>query len=300
MSKTYTLQVGPFRFSIKTDIKAVQTYLQHHYQHNLFSADSTHFIDYHVAIEHGPLYRRKYKPQALFTFNQSAPFKPLPLDQAHAMLEWGMNWVISSQANNYYIIHAATLEKEGKGIIISAPSGSGKSTLCAYLVSQGWRLLSDELALLSPDTLDMVGLARPINLKNKSIQLMKPYFSTSDFSATAIDTHKGSISLIKPPLSSCEQAAIPVKPEHIIFVKFNETEKCYVEPVEKCLALTEIVRNSFNFGLLNKLGFDCARRLVSQSEVHYIEYNDFQACEHELLNIINNKCSDTNEESSHD
>jgi hypothetical protein len=42
------------------------------------------------------------------------------------------------------------LERGGRALLLPAPSGSGKSTLCAGLAFNGWRLLSDELALLDP------------------------------------------------------------------------------------------------------------------------------------------------------
>lgn len=289
--KNHDLIVGPFRFSVTSNIRSVHDYLEHHYEHSIAEKSDNCFTDYHVALDHGPRYRRYYKPQASFKFNYSTPFKPLPLTQAHAMLEWGMNWVISSHANHFFIIHAAALEKDGKGIIITAASGSGKSTLCAYLVSQGWRLLSDELALISPKTMEMHGLARPINLKNQSIELMKPYYNSNSFSEIALDTHKGTICLLKPPQSSCLNAHVPVKPSHIVFVKYNEHEPCYVEPVEKSLALTEIIRNSFNFSLLNKRGFECARNLIKQTNAFYIEYNNFEACESAILNVMNKKAT---------
>lgn len=286
VTKTYKLAVGSMIISVESDIRSLHDYIVSHYEHCILDNETGLFSDYQISVNRGPFMRKLYKPQAVFKFNHSAPFKPLPLSQAHALLEWGMNWVISGNANQFLIIHAAALEKNGKGIIISAPSGSGKSTLCAYLVSQGWRLLSDELALVSPESLLMHGLARPINLKNRSIELMKPYFDDGDFSPLATDTHKGTISLVKPPKSSTINSAIPVMPSHLVFVNYQEDENCYLESVDKCLALTEIIKNSFNFGLLNKKGFDCARRLVDTTDALYIEYNNFQACEQALLNAI--------------
>lgn len=288
-TKKQVLSVGPFMFSVSSDIKAVHQYLEHHYRSNLVSSDSNQFIDYHVSVEHGSILRRLYKPQVIFKFNHRIPFKPLPLSQAHAMLEWGMNWVISKNAHQYLIIHAATLEKDGKGIIISAPSGSGKTTLCAYLVSQGWRLLSDELALISPEDELLYGLARPMNLKNHSIELMRPYFDHNDFSQVAKDTHKGEICLLRPPSESSINAHIGVKPSLLVFVKYSASEECYSEPVDKCLALTEIIQNSFNFGLLNKKGFQYARNLVDSTKAVYIEYNNFKSCENAIVDALNSE-----------
>jgi serine kinase of HPr protein (carbohydrate metabolism regulator) len=52
----------------------------------------------------------------------------------------------------------------GKGVLLSAVSGSGKSTLSAELALNGWRLLSDELALIDSEV-KLVPLTRPVSLK---------------------------------------------------------------------------------------------------------------------------------------
>lgn len=285
-SRRYNVVVGSFNFLVESNITGVQQYLENHYSNCIVQDSNALFIDYKISLNHGPFYRRFYKPQAIFSFNHHIPFKPLPLDQAHAFLEWGMNWVVANHANHYLALHAAAVEKNGKAVIISATSGSGKSTLCAYLVSQGWRLLSDELALIAPDTLMVHGLGRPISLKNESIDLIRPFYQDDSFSTPVSDTKKGTISLVKPPLESMLSAHRPAQPAHLIFVSYNPDETCYSEQVEKCLALTEVVKNSFNFGVLNTHGFDCARRLVDSIDVSYIEYSNFQACENTIMNLI--------------
>ncbi len=284
--KKYLLQVGRFTFEVETDVSSLRDYIFNHYEKNLIHSRGERFADYQISIKHSRWHRRVIKPQVEFRYSHLSPFKPLPLSQAHALLEWGMNWIISTQANHYWLIHAASLEKNGKGIIISASSGSGKSTLCAYLVSQGWRLLSDELALLDPETLKMDGMARPISLKNQSIEVIKPYFEPSHFSQVAVDTHKGTICLLKPPLSSIEQAHKSVEPKLLVFINYNPNEKLFIENVESSVALIEIIQNSFNFGLLNIKGFQCAKRLVKACDTLYVEYSDLAACEQALSQYL--------------
>ena len=60
-------------------------------------------------------------------------------------------------------------------MLLPAPPGAGKSTLCAGLVHRGWRLLSDELALVDMETGLVRGMARPVNLKNKSIEVIRDF-----------------------------------------------------------------------------------------------------------------------------
>ena len=81
------------------------------------------------------------------------------------MLEAGLNWCIGNLAHQYLVIHSATLERGGRALLMPAPPGSGKSTLCAALITRGWRLLSDEFALVDPATGLLVPVPRPVALK---------------------------------------------------------------------------------------------------------------------------------------
>lgn len=54
-----------------------------------------------------------------------------------------------------FFVHAAALEHDGRALLLAAEPGSGKSTTCWGLVQQGFGYLSDELAPISPQTLDV-------------------------------------------------------------------------------------------------------------------------------------------------
>ncbi len=116
----------------------------------------TAFADFQVRLHRPAGPRHWLKPQVRFDSDGREPFAPLPLAQAYPMFEWVMNWCVSSRAHGYLVIHAAVLERGGRALIMPAPPGSGKSTLCAALAMRGWRLLSDELALLRPEDLQAV------------------------------------------------------------------------------------------------------------------------------------------------
>jgi HprK-related kinase A len=109
------------------------------------------------------------RPQANLIVNGERPFHPLPGNLAGAGFEWSLNWCVGNQAHRWVAVHAAVLERNGRTMILSAESGAGKSTLCAALALNGWRLFSDEFALIDPDTGKLTPLPRPISLKNASI-----------------------------------------------------------------------------------------------------------------------------------
>lgn len=182
-------RTGPFVVHLKTRIEdIVNNFYALYAGYPLVKDDS--YADFHVRIDMPVNIRRWLKPQVFFYLDEIIPFKPLPFNQAYPMLEWGLNWCIANHAHQYLIIHAAVVEKYGKAIIFPAQPGSGKSTLSAALVSRGWRLLSDELALLSLSQQLLVPLARPINLKNESIDIIKKFNPDSQLSGRYDDTNK--------------------------------------------------------------------------------------------------------------
>ena len=62
-----------------------------------------------------------------------------------------MNLQMALGQKRYLLLHAATVEKDGRALIMTGESGAGKSTLAALLGERGWRLMGDEFALLDMD-----------------------------------------------------------------------------------------------------------------------------------------------------
>src|SRR3546814_6175040 len=88
---------------------------------------------------------------------------------------------------------------------ISDVCSSDLSTLTACLVHNGWRLLSDEMALVSLQDGGLTALARPISLKNRSIDLIADILPNAALSARSEDTVTGAVALLKPPTTSVER-----------------------------------------------------------------------------------------------
>lgn len=213
------------------------------------------FIDFNVVVRRGYGPRRWLRPQAIFEFDREQPFKPLPLDQALPMFEWGLNYLIAGSAHWYLIIHGAAVEKNGGVAILPGTPGSGKSTLAAGLVNRGWRLLSDELALIRRTDGAVAPLARPISLKNESIDLMRGFAPTGIFSPVVNDTIKGSVALLRAPEESFERLAETAPPRWIVFPLWQPEGPARLQPVSKTHAFMMVSRNAVNYGILGASGF---------------------------------------------
>jgi len=267
------LRTGPFVSRIKTDLPIMVSGLSLLYADYPIEDDDV-FADFYITVRAPRGLRRWYRPQAWLLYDQQTLFEPLPLSQAIPMFEWGLNWAMGTQANQYLILHAATIERDGRVVIMPAPPGSGKSTLCAGLVNRGWRLLSDEMALITLDEGMIVPLARPISLKNKSIDVMTAFAPEAVFSERAQETHKGTVALMRAPSDSVARKQDAAKPAWIIFPNFLPGAESRLEPRSKAATFMEVGDNAFNYSIHGRRGFEVLADIIETCDCYDFRYSD--------------------------
>jgi len=266
------LRTGPVIARIRSVLKPVIEGIAMHYrEHPVVGNDE--FADFHVSLHLPAGIRRWIHAQVFFEVDGDSPFKPLPAPQAFPMLEWGLNWCVSSHCHQFLTLHAAVVEKHGRALIMPAPPGSGKSTLCAGLASRGWRLLSDELTLIDPIDASIVAIPRPISLKNASIEVMRTFNPQAVFNPVVNDTVKGSVAHMRPPAESVRRAAESARPGWIVLPRFLAGAEARLEVLSKARAFMHLVDNAFNYNVHGRNGFDCLARVIDQSECYEFTYS---------------------------
>lgn len=266
------LKIGPFSFRLISGIPAIAEALMTVYS-DYPVLDGAGFVDYTVQIAGGSGLHGWIRRQAIFKFEGSAPFVPLPQDHAFPLLEWSMNWCIATHAHHLLMLHSAVIERDGCAVIMPAPPGSGKSTLCAGLVHRGWRLLSDELALISLADASITPLGRPISLKNQSIDVIRNFVSGAVLSRVVHDTSKGSVSLLKVPTEHLRRIKETAMPRWIIFPKYVAGSPARLLPRSKANSMLELGRNSFNYMVLGRTGFEVLSKVVDASDCYDFQYS---------------------------
>ncbi len=273
LGRGLSLKTGPFRVRLESGHADVAEGLSTVYPDFDVDPNPSGFHDFQVRIDHVAGPRRWYRPQVNFWTDRASPFKPLPSDQACPMLEWGMNFCISTRAHHYLLIHAAVLERHGRCVVLPGDPGAGKSTLTAALALSGWRLLSDELTMVDPDDGGIVALARPVSLKNQSIDIVRRFSSDAVFGRTAHDTHKGAVALMRPPRASVERVDDKGRPGHIVFPRWRRDAATRLAPRPRADAFMHAATHGFNYSLLGRRGFEANAALVAASECWDFEYS---------------------------
>ncbi len=172
------------------------------------------------------------------------------------------------------MIHAAAVERGGCAAILPAPPGSGKSTLCAALVHRGWRLLTDELTLLHCQTKKIVPLARPVSLKNNSIQLMRNFAPQAVFGPAIHNTIKGTIAYMRPPAESVGQVDKPAMPKWVIFPKYNAGAPTTIQSLLRSQTFTRIADSLVNYTVLGESGFETLSSFIEGTDSYEFKYSN--------------------------
>jgi len=172
------------------------------------------------------------------------------------------------------MLHAAVLEKNGRAVVLPGDPGAGKSTLTAALMLSGWRLLSDEITLIDRDDGMLVGLARPVSLKNASIEVIQRAFPDAVIGAPAHDTHKGTVAHVRPSADSVARVNQKARPAWVIFPRWKQGSEARLSPHSRADAMLHTASHAFNYSLLGGLGFELNAALMDACTCYDFEYSN--------------------------
>src|SRR6478672_8157006 len=197
MRHQLTLQIGPVAFRVGSVWRAPLDALAALYADYPAPADG--LCDFTVRLEPEKPWRRFIRPSVAIRGDYILP-DAVPLALAHGLLaaEMGMNLQMALGQKRYLLLHAATVEKDGRALIMTGESGAGESTLAALLGERGWRLMGDEFCLLDMASGAVFPFPRAISLKNGAIAVMEAEVAAARFGPRLDGTPKGAIRHMRP------------------------------------------------------------------------------------------------------
>lgn len=269
-----TIRTGPFINRLRSSIPLVAEGVELLYA-DFPLADENEFVEYTVTINRMPgptgwLFGRAF---VLARGEQYRLFGWFSQRLGYSYLEWGLNYAIYGDYAPFLVLHGAVLERNGRALIILGDSGAGKSTLCGALALSGWRLLSDELGLVSLDDGLISPLARPVSLKDRSIDVIRKFAPQAVLSTPRHTSHKGLVAHLKPPTDSVQRMDERAEPAWIVLVKHAAGSPLTVNDVSQSHAFAEILRSGFNYPSLGELGFRQACQLVDRCRCRSVQYD---------------------------
>jgi len=271
MRHKLALRIGPVGFRIGSAWRAPLDALAALYAGYPEPEDG--ICDFTVRLEPERPWRRLIRPSVAIRGDYILP-DAAPLSFAHALLaaEMGMNLQMALGHKSCLLLHAATVEKNGRALIMTGESGAGKSTLAALLGERGWRLMGDEFALLHMESGTLLPFPRAISLKNGAIRVMEAEVEASRFGPRLIGTPKGDIRHLRPNEEAVARMGEGAIPALILFPRFGETAA--VRGVGAAEVFMRLTQASTNYVALGRSGFEALTRLVKTIPALAIDYPD--------------------------
>ena len=279
------LHVASFRVLVRSDTGLLAEPLRQLYQDYPVEPVPSGFHDFRVRLSRT---RRAFwkAREVTFDWDGSSPFPALPLAHTHPLFEWGLNWCVATASGLHTVIHSAVVERDGHALLLPGQAGAGKSTLCAALSLGDWRLLSDELTIVSKSDALVQPVPRPISLKGRSIDLIGRQFPLADMTAPVTQTHKGSIAYARAPSPSVASSNNAAPIGYVVFPRFKADAEFYSEPLSRATALAELMKNTFNVGLMGPDGFAALARAIAHAKCYAVEYGDLSS----ILQWVDTTC----------
>jgi HprK-related kinase A len=204
--------------------------------------------------------------------NGEAPYQAVPPRWALPVLEATLNWFVWSYVARVLLLHAAVVEGDGRAVIMSGPSGAGKSTLCTALIARGFRLLTDEIAMVRLNDGRLQPHPRPISLKNEAIDMMAKLLPDAHVSERFANATKGTVAFMRPPTQSIAAAGKTALPALVIFPTYRPETNVELKPVEKAQAFMRLIKSSANYLTLLGTGFETLANLVEACDHYALDY----------------------------
>jgi HprK-related kinase A len=265
----FRVRVGPAAFRIASLWRGPIAQLDDLYR----DYPTPEIADYSVRLEATSLLRRFFRPSVAINGDYMLPdAAPLPLAQGLLAAEMAMNLQMALGWRRHLLLHASSVEKDGKALIMTGASGSGKSTLAAMLGHKGWRFMGDEFVLIDLATGEAVPFPRLISLKNSAIAAMQTAVPAGRFGPLMTGTPKGDIRHLVPPADAIAAMAVPAKPALLLFPSFGfEAAVREISPSEIFVRLTQA---STNFVALGEAGFLALTRFIKAVPARAVDYRN--------------------------
>jgi HprK-related kinase A len=269
MRHAITLRIGPATFRIGSAWRQPIADLARLYA--AYPDRDGAIADFTVRLQPTSLARRWVRPSIFITGDHGLA-DAAPMSLAHGLLaaEMGMNLQMALGWRRHLLLHASSVEKGGRVLVMTGESGSGKSTLAALLGERGWRFMGDEFALLDMDSGAIMPFPRLVSLKNRAIEVVTQAVGEARMGPLLAATAKGDIRHMVPRGDAVARMGEGGMPALLLFPRFGHDAA--VRPLGQGEIFMRLTQASTNYVALGEPAFTALTRFVANVPARAIDF----------------------------
>jgi hypothetical protein len=149
--------------------------------------------------------------------------------------------VVARLRERYTCLHAASVSRRQRGVILCGAARCGKTSLTATMILQGFDYSSDDVTLIERESLEVAAFPRALNIREESPELSPALIAGARrIGRFAIaDQERLIVDLGRPMPASVEPVAV-------CFPDYSTDALAEVRPVTKAEALLQLMRHRFH------------------------------------------------------
>lgn len=182
--------------------------------------------------------------------------------------------MLNGESKTSLIFHAAALSYQERGLLLCGKSGSGKSTLAAWLTSNGYQYLTDEVTSYSLAGDEVGGFCRSLVLKSASSVIWQRWLNGADESSY-LKMSDGS-AWITPTLLNPNAVQAHVMPHLILFPTYSAVAAFETERLTPAATLFMLLQSLVNARNFSDLGMAAAGNLSQQVSAYRFTYSNIE------------------------
>jgi len=278
MKHQLTLAIGPAIFRIGSAWRAPIDALRRLYA-SYPRPEEGAIADFTVRLEPAGRGRRWWRPSVRIAGDHMLP-EAAPMALRHGLLaaEMGMNLQMALGWRRHLLIHASSVEKDGRALVMAGESGSGKSTLAALLGQRGWRLMGDEFALLDFASGAIHPFPRLISLKNQAIGVMRAEVGDRGrFGPLMAGTPKGDIAHLVPSPDAVAKMKEAAPPALLLFPRFGLPAE--MRPIGEGETFMHLTQASTNYVACGERAFHALHDFVTRVPTVAMDFSSGEEAE---------------------
>jgi hypothetical protein len=149
--------------------------------------------------------------------------------------------VVISLRRRYACVHAATVSRDGRAVILCGAARCGKTSLTALLIARGYDYSSDDVTLLGRDSLEVMPFPRALNVRDEYFELMPALLAGARRVGRfrVADQERLIVELSKPARESVQPAAV-------CFPSYDTGQVAELTELSKADAVAGLMQNRFH------------------------------------------------------
>lgn len=222
---------------------------------------------------------REPKPWAVYRDGRRLLRGDIPATILEYVL-WDVSTTAISSAHGFFSVHAAAASWRGAGILLPAPPDSGKSTLVAGLTKAGCSYLTDEAALIDPETAMVHPFPRSLWLERRSVDAV---FGSD---AEVLRWRTGRQFHVRPADLRPRAIGRPCPVRYVVTPAYESGAQTALVRIARAEALMALARQSFHLGRFGGDGVRLLGRVVEAAECYRVVVGDLDDAVRMVLDVV--------------